>query len=448
MKEDISPPPLKRQRLNRGDPSRAEAMTTASPDFTPLSTPTPGALRIFSWNVNGIAPFVQPYLQRSIKSFFKPSARNPSTTAGRKRRRRGEGDVTSDSEDFTEKEGGEEDLSKEGRPSLRIVLQRFVWPHILFLQEVKIKPGDAKTMGAVRRAVNEKLEQDEGPEYEVHFNLPEDPYNAKGFGGKVYGVATIIRKDLNSQYVQRMREVKWDREGRVQVIETKEITLPLDLEIGPGNNCTDVKYPRGNGFKLAIINIYAVNGTSNSYRSTHTGVEIGTRHDRKLAVHTELLSEAVLLEAKGFYVIVAGDLNVARCELDGYPNLRTRPYQHVLNRTDFNDKFFTNNLIGNILSNAAYSGTYTAIPADGTKLNGFNGIDTFRHIHGDTQKYSYHPRGLTWGSSCDRVDLIIASRALSGNIANAGIYDSPRDRGPSDHCPVWVEIGIERRKDD
>ncbi|TRX96076.1 hypothetical protein FHL15_003218 [Xylaria flabelliformis] len=43
--------------------------------------------------------------------------------------------------------------------------------------------------------------------------------------------------------------------------------------------------------KLAIIKFYAVNGTSKPYQSSEDSL-IGTRHDRKLAVHYELLPSA------------------------------------------------------------------------------------------------------------------------------------------------------------
>ncbi|KAI1870220.1 hypothetical protein JX265_006390 [Neoarthrinium moseri] len=472
--KSISPPPLKRRKRDEDPPLRGQTTSTNLP-FTDANSANTGSLRIFSWNVNGITPFVQSYVQTSIENFFKPSAKSSSPTTGQKRRRTGSGDETDDSEEeqVTHLAGkpGAEDLSKEGKASLRLALKRFGWPQILFLQEIKIKLGDEKTIGAVRQAINDgnvspaesgrandtKVSNsirsdtegegsltylaDGGPEYEVRFNLPADPYNAKGFGGKVYGVAAIIRKDFMAHHVQQIRNVSWDREGRVQIIETRSISFPLNLD-KPQQQVMNADNPNGTSqesFMFAIINIYAVNGTSNPYRSTHTGAEVGTRHDRKLAVHTELLREAISLESQGFQVIIAGDLNVAISELDGYPNLRTKPYQHVLNRNDFKNKFFTANSIDTTSPKAAY---FKGTQSDTNDiLRGFDGLDTFRHVHGDEQRYSYHPRGVLWGSSCDRVDLVVGSRSLSRNIIDAGICDSPRDRGPSDHCPIWVEVG-------
>lgn len=468
----VSPPPFKRQR---------RASTLASSTFHEQAaepfTSTPGTLRIFSWNVNGIAPFIRDYFQKPISAFFKPAL-----GVGKKRRRGSDDgesndDVTADSQKEEPSELARiEDLATEGKASLRLALRRYRWPHILFLQEVKIRLDDTKTMAAVRAAVNdvnylneldrvdrvrsrdgevvsENTEssydtrlQDGGPTYEVRFTLPSDPRNAKGFGGKLYGVATVIRKDFMGRYVETIREVSWDREGRVQVVETRGLSFPLatDFATSPWSSpeTLSVESSSNNtefGINLAIINIYAVNGTNNPYYNTYTGAEAGTRHDRKLAVHTELLQEAHALQRRGFQVIIAGDLNVARNELDGYPNLRTYPHQHVLNRIDFNTKFFTQEPIKNTSSGAMYSRDPAAVAKEA--IQGFDGIDTFRHLHGSERRYSYYPRTRSWGASCDRVDLIITSRTLSGFVVAAGICDNPRDRGPSDHCPVWAEIG-------
>ncbi|KAI1817006.1 DNase I-like protein [Poronia punctata] len=407
MTRAISPPPLRRKG------PRHETNTSGA-------TVKAGTLRIFAWNVNGIAPLATPYLrrdqeQKSIRSFL---------TASGKRRR---GDTGPDYEE----EGKREAVSEDER--LRTFLKRHGWPHVLFLQEVKIRRGDTKIMDAVRVAVNdtsghlgrgiaEEMAGDGGPLYDVHFNLPYDPYNAKGFGGRLYGVAAVIRRDFARSHVDTIRDVPWDKEGRVQVIETKPLTFPL----------------------IALINIYAVNGTPNPYRSIADGTTvIGTRHDRKLAVHYELLREARHLEERGFAVVIAGDLNVAPDARDGYPRLRTWPPQHARNRADFHSKFFGCGKVDNIepgVKMALLSGD-TGGEEEEEEMAGFDGIDSFRAVHGDARRYSYYPRTRDWGTSCDRVDLILLSRPLGNVLVDAGICDNPRDRGPSDHCPVWVELG-------
>ncbi|KAK8077021.1 hypothetical protein PG996_003191 [Apiospora saccharicola] len=420
-----------------------------------------GTLRIFSWNVNGIAPFVQLYLQKSIKSFFGTSANVPASSPGRKRRRSvGEDEAGADVITESDSDGhgklhsqgrsdGEDNPSKEGEASLRKVLKRYGWPQILFLQEVKIKPGDDKTKNAVRVAVNDAQRPatktgakrlktnrtasissdteplaDGGPGYDTFFNLPADPHNAKGFGGRVYGVATIIRKEFMDLHVKEVRDVTWDRGGRVQVIETKDLSFPFDTpEASASTSDSD-----GNRRKLAILNIYAVNGTTNVYRSTHTGAPAGTRHDRKLAFHADLFREARLLESQGYSVIIAGDLNVAPDERDGHPSLRTFPAQHVRNRADFNSKFLSRDLVNTAPNKVSYKLAEASLPiVDSDYIRqGMNGIDTFRHVRGSERRYSYHPRGRPWGSSCDRVDLIVVSRTLKNDIVNAGICESSR----------------------
>jgi exonuclease III len=366
MSRDISPPPAKRRKtLAQTAGSTAKQSPTTPQPLPPLHT---NSIRIFSWNVNGIAPF----LQKSIKSFFPAS----------------------DPQD-------EEDNIPP--PSLRSFLQRHKWPSILFLQEVKIATKDTKTQDAVKAAVNAKIPSetdDEGPTYEAHFTLPNDPHNARGLrgSGKLYGVCSILRTDLHKTYQINIRTVDWDKEGRISIVQLT-----------------------GKSAKLAIFNIYAVNGTSNPYRDPTTGVVTGTRHDRKLQFHRLLMQECLDLEAASWHVLLAGDMNVAPDARDGHPKLRTFPKQHVLNRTDFYERLL-----------------------EGT---GLGGVDVWREMHGDERRYTYHPRGRKWGSSCDRVDYVVAGRRAwdAGMVEASGILDTEGERGTSDHCPVWVDVGLEGR---
>ncbi|KAJ9144187.1 hypothetical protein NKR23_g6120 [Pleurostoma richardsiae] len=147
---------------------------------------------------------------------------------------------------------------------------------------------------------------------------------------------------------------------------------------------------------------------------------MGTRHDFKLAFHNRLRDECLELEDRGFHVIIAGDLNIARGPLDGYPNLRTWPAQHCLNRADFNTKFFSPEENERADAYVGPSPSKRAIPdnADSTeprssraqRADRFDGVDVFRALHDGERKYTYYPRTREWGASCDRVDLIITSR--------------------------------------
>ncbi|KAL1302684.1 hypothetical protein AAFC00_003047 [Neodothiora populina] len=379
MNREISPPPTKRRRIE--------------PDRTEIVKHENDILSIYSWNINGISPFVQP----SIKSFFqsKTHDKKPDDTA---------------------------------HASLRDFLRRQNWPTVLCLQEVKMNPDDEATKRAVEKAVrrppsssssssastthvdnNDKKE----PDYRAFFCLPSDPHNARGFGRKVYGVCTIVRVDFLEATNAVVRTVDWDLEGRFSIIETRQ---------SPSSSPATTAFPT-----LSIWNIYAVNGTSSPYKDPRTGLVTGTRHTRKLAVHTLLRRECKQLERKGYAVVLAGDMNIARERIDGHPGLRTFPEQHVLNREDFNGKFFGHG-----------RGVGSEVGGKIGDDEGLGAIDTFRFLHRDKKGYTYYPRGGTFGSSCDRVDMVICSASLRENIASAGMLETPADRGPSDHCPLYA----------
>lgn len=366
----ISPPPTKRQK------------TRVDSDIEPRVSPKPQSdVSIYSWNVNGIATF----LQSNITSWLRPST-----------------------ERLTEGVIGSE------QANLRAFLKRNGWPTMVCLQEVKINPDDQGSMRAVSKAVAKGTT--DGPGYVARFCLPSDQFNARGFGRKVYGVCSIIREDFLDQSVERVREVSWDSEGRFLVTETKE---------------------SGGSPKLAIINVYAVNGTENPYRSPVTGSVTGTRHDRKLEVHRLLRAEVRDLEARGYGVIIAGDINIARSTLDGHPNLRTFPPQHCVNRANFESAFFSNSMDPD-------DAEKDSLPSEMVRSESSAMIDTFRHLHPTEKAYTYYPRSVPFGASCDRVDMIITSSSLAEHLTEAGMLATPADRGPSDHVPLYAKFAFPR----
>ena len=369
MDGGLSPPPSKRRKLS------TSAETSPSVFGNDLT--------LYSWNVNGIAPFIQP----AITSFFRSK-------------------------------GGKDPKQNVTKASLRDFLRRHHWPMMVFLQEVKINPDDSATLHAVERAVKRQgNEPSDSPEYEAHFCLPSDKYNARSFGRKVYGVCSIVRKDYKDRFVKQIRPVSWDVEGRFLVIETKAIA---DMP------------------KLAIFNIYAVNGTEHPYRDSNTGRETGTRHDRKLRVHALLQAECRALEADGFGIILAGDMNIARTTKDGHPNLRTFPNQHRLNRADFEPRFFSDQAGQDLKADR------TGLEKDDRpKDAGLGMIDTFRHLHPDKKCYTYYPRTKSFGENCDRVDMIIISECLRDHLREAGMYETPSERGSSDHVPLYAKFNFE-----
>ena len=205
-----------------------------------MTDPLPSRLlRIYSWNVNGIAPFLQPAITSFVKTGPCNIAKDP--------------DVPSTT-------------------SLRDFLRKRSWPQVVNLQEVKIKRTDGAIKAALANAVNlRRTREDDGPRYSVRSCLPRDSFNATGFGGKTYGVATIIRRDVLEEHVINVREVEWDKEGRVLVLETRE--------------------------RLSIWNVYAVNGTATPYRDLNNGKTVGTRHDKKLSFHKAMADECKRLDA-------------------------------------------------------------------------------------------------------------------------------------------------------
>jgi exonuclease III len=374
----VSPPPLKRRKL-------PDVQTGPTPVDSNVSS---ADITIYSWNINGIGPFVQ----QEITSFFKPNDHGGSRT-----------NATADSN------------------NLRDVLRRYQWPTMLLLQEVKINPADASTQRAIQRLLRTtqiNTGSDE-PSYVAHFCLPSDPHNARGFGRKIYGVCSIVREDFYEQEVARMREVSWDAEGRFLICETN------------GSNGLP---------KLAVINIYAVNGTDLPYKDSKTGEVVGTRHVRKLEVHRLLQGECRMLEDQGFAVVLAGDINIARTSLDGHPNLRTKPPQHCLNRADFEARFFKE-------ADTARSerGAKAAVAEPSVTGRCLGMIDTFRRLHRTRKGYTYYPRGVAFGSSCDRVDMILISKAIEKSLVEADIKQTPADRGPSDHVPLFAVLRFDKK---
>ena len=366
---EISPPPSKRRRTSHS-PDENLAVSSSPPPRLPLDASQlipnindTSSIRIFSWNVNGIEPFLPPSTP-DITSFLNFSSSKKLSPV---------------------------------RPSLRANLQRWNWPQILFLQEVKIAPKDTKTPALLRRIVNTPLEN-EGHDvpkdrlFDTHLSLPRDKYNATGFGGKVYGVATFVRQDLSPTVV--VKDGEWDLEGRVQIVEISSI-------------------------KLVVINVYAVNGTTNDYRDPDTGKIVGDRHNRKRAVHSLLPAQVKEYEERGWNTVLAGDINISRSNIDSFPQLRMGE-DHVKNRADFEAKF----------------------------IWGLGMLDTFRLVHGDEKKYSYRPRNKPWGAGGDRVDLILLTKGLRGCVNEMDMLDNEKERGPSDHVPLFIELNVMKDEKD
>jgi exodeoxyribonuclease-3 len=82
-----------------------------------------------------------------------------------------------------------------------------------------------------------------------------------------------------------------------------------------------------------------------------------------------------------------------------------------------------------------------------TTLTGWGLVDTFRQCFPDVDDrfswFDYRSRGFEREPKRGlRIDLMLASHPLRERIVDAGIaYDIRGMDKPSDHCPIWVDIG-------
>jgi exodeoxyribonuclease III len=245
-------------------------------------------------------------------------------------------------------------------------------PQVLCLQEVRIRAHDALGIPRMRALV---------PGYTCTFSLCNDPRNVKFRGGRAYGVATYVHESMGDA-----RELRpaWDREGRVVAT-----ILPAQ--------------------GLAIVNLYAVNGTDKPYLDPITGEPRGDRHDHKRRFQDQLFAFAAELREQ-HDVVLAGDWNVSRAAIDVTPRLRTEePHRTARAQLD-------------------------------QHLSAGGWIDVFRHSHPDTRAYSWY--GRTRGGRLDaaRVDYIVTEAELLARVEQAEILDDVALRPHSDHAPISVQL--------
>ncbi len=247
-------------------------------------------------------------------------------------------------------------------------------PEVLCLQEVRVRPDDAVLTAAMTAVL---------PGYSCHFSLAHDPKNVTFRGGRMYGVATYVKGSLESEL--RARTLPWDREGRVVVTE---------LEAS----------------RLAIVNVYAVNGTNKPYWDHDLGRYQGDRHVWKRRFVELLRDECLAMRERGLELVLVGDWNVARAKIDTHPRLRTEE-PHAMARAAFNDMF---------------------MPA-------LDVVDAFRELHPDTKKYTwFNSRARDLDAS--RVDFALISRTLLPRVLDVDIDERVEARLGSDHAPLWITL--------
>lgn len=266
-------------------------------------------------------------------------------------------------------------------PPLAQVASAMGSPDILCLQEIGLRPADRDATDAMRAAL---------PGHDCGFALNRDDRNATFRGGRMYGVATYVRDGMAAAHA----EVDWDREGRVLVTTFAEL-----------------------GF--AVVNVYAVNGTSKPYYDHALGRIDGDRHTYKRRFIERLAAACERLRERGLLLVLVGDWNVSRTSMDTHPRLRTEE-PHALARAAFNERF----------------------------IPGLDLADAFRELHPEARKYTwFNRRAPAEKLDAARVDYALVSRALMPGVFEADIDERPASRFASDHAPLSLAWTLSRSRD-
>jgi exodeoxyribonuclease III len=248
-------------------------------------------------------------------------------------------------------------------------------PDVVCLQELRVRPADAELISSMTSAL---------PGYACHYALANDPKNVTFRGGRLYGVATWVRSGLG---VATGRTLSWDREGRLVIVE-----LPA--------------------MRVAIVNVYAVNGTNKPYWDHEVGRIEGDRHMWKRRFIERLGQECVAMKSRGLELVLVGDWNVSRTAMDTYPRLRTEE-PHATARAAFNDVF----------------------------MPMLDVVDVFRELHPMERKYTFFNRRARAGRlDAARVDFALIARRLLPRVVEAEIDERVEARLGSDHAPIWVVV--------
>jgi exodeoxyribonuclease III len=259
-------------------------------------------------------------------------------------------------------------LTDERERDRRHLVEDLGVPDVLCLQELEMRADDADKIERAHAALRG---------YDCFLSLPRDRFNVTYRGGRAYGVATYVRKSLRAKgYVP-----EWDREGRVVIVKVS---------------------------RIAIVNVYLVNGTSRPWFDPETGERAGDRHSFKRALQRLVLDDAATMRD----VVVIGDFNVSRSKLDVYPRLRTEE-PHGRARKELNDR-----------------------------IDELGFVDAFRALHPTAKKYTWFARGAAARGKVDgaRVDYALVSKSLAPRVVEADIDESRANTVGTDHAPFWIEL--------
>lgn len=260
------------------------------------------------------------------------------------------------------------------RSALHDLAERLGAPDVLCLQEVRLRERDAGDLVLAAEAL---------PGFSLTMSLADDPQNARFRGGRTYGVATYARSALGPAALERE---SWDREGRV----------------------TTVLLPEAN---LAVVNVYAVNGTAKPYWDHELGAFAGDRHAWKRRFHERVAALGRSLKARGHDLLLIGDWNVTQERIDTTPRLRTEE-PHATSRRHFRE----------------------------TVVEGLDVVDVFRALHPEARAYTWFNRFARTRLDAARVDYALLSRSRLDGVVRATIDEALVHELGSDHAPLHIEL--------
>lgn len=331
--------------------------TQAPPRIKPRLNTEPGLTRILSWNVETPVPFLQ------LPGNKARSAANatPSIVPG----------------------------SSPGL--LRDLIRRHDFPDFVCLQEVRARHTDKEWISALRLAANygahegafkrgsSRSGMDADAVVEPRYTMYHSLSRATR-GQRHFGVVTFVREPST---VAAAREVNWDAEGRVHILEMKT--------------------------RWALVNVYALNGSEFMWRDPLGQAAPKTRNERKREFNRLLMQECVALQQRGLRVVLIGDFNISLGKRDCHPRLRTE-YPHGLARSEFREQFFP----------------------------GVGVVDVFRELHPEVKAYSWFAKGKPQGADCARVDYALVENSLRPNVVDISYLEDLKERGHSDHAPLLL----------
>jgi exodeoxyribonuclease-3 len=243
-------------------------------------------------------------------------------------------------------------------------------PDALCLQEVRIRNSDADAIKAMKEAL---------PGFRCFYSLNRDLRNASFRGGRAYGVATYLRVSMRARQIV----FDWDLEGRICAV-------------------------RLTSRRIALVNVYAVNGTSRPHWNQHTCRVERDRHAFKQAFIERLGRDLAGPPFAGMKLALTGDWNVSRTRADVTPRLRTEE-PHATARRRFNDEFMTS----------------------------LDLVDVFRERNPETRAYTWFNTRSRYLDAA-RVDFALLSRSLLPKVRDASIAADQTLRPGSDHAPISI----------